>query len=49
MHFFNNVHDVIRNGKPYSIPPEEAQMTTSVIEAAIKSNETGELVKMGES
>lgn len=41
MGFYDNVYDVIRNSGDYAIPPLEAQITTSIIEAAIKSHHQG--------
>jgi scyllo-inositol 2-dehydrogenase (NADP+) len=37
MKFFDNVYEVIREGKPIIISPEQAQMTTRIIEAAQES------------
>jgi scyllo-inositol 2-dehydrogenase (NADP+) len=37
MMFFDNVYEVIREGKPIIISPEQAQITTKIIETAFES------------
>ena len=46
MGFYANVYDVIRNGADYAIDPREAQITTRIIEAAIKSHQQGKTVEL---
>lgn len=39
MGFYDNVHDVIRNGKDMAVKPSEAALNILIIERAIESNE----------
>ena len=44
MGFYDNVYEVIRNGADYAIAPREAQTTTAIIEAAVKSHQQGKTI-----
>ncbi len=44
MGFYDNVYDVIRHGGNYAIDPHEAQITTTIIEAAIESHRLGKTI-----
>lgn len=46
MSFYDNMHDVITNGAELAVKPQEAINVIKVIEAAIKSSETGKMVKL---
>jgi len=46
MHFFDNVYDVLREGKTSYITPKQAQISTRIIEAAIESAQTGQIIKI---
>jgi scyllo-inositol 2-dehydrogenase (NADP+) len=45
--FYDNVYDVIRNGKPLQVKPEEARDVIRLIEACMESAKTMRAVKVG--
>jgi scyllo-inositol 2-dehydrogenase (NADP+) len=47
-HFYNNVYDVIREGKELYVKPEEAAMVIYLIELAYQSSTEGRSVEVGE-
>lgn len=43
--YYDNIHDVIREGKELIVKPEQSMDLMRIIEGAIESNKTGNTVR----
>lgn len=46
MAFYDNIYEVLANGAELAVKPEEAINVIKIIEAAVKSSETGKMIKL---
>lgn len=46
LNFYQNIYEVIREGKPLDVKPEESREVIRLIEAAYESNRTRKSVKL---